>query len=96
MQQTNFQPITNDDVIYLIMPDRFANGDQSNDKDVDRTNSRAWHGGDFRGITQKIPYLKELGVTAIWLTPWYDNPDEANQLRQAVVSEHELSRLSRD
>ena len=77
--KTNFQGITNDDIIYLIMPDRFANGDTSNDKDVDRKNPRAWHGGDFRGITQKIPYLKELGITAIWLTPWYDNPDEANQ-----------------
>jgi len=75
----NFQGVTNDDVIYLIMPDRFANGDTSNDKDSDRKNPRAWHGGDFRGITQKIPYLKELGVTTIWLTPWYDNPDEANQ-----------------
>jgi glycosidase len=74
----NFQGVTNDDVIYLIMPDRFANGNASNDKDADRKNPRAWHGGDFRGITQKIPYLKELGVTAIWLTPWYDNPDEAN------------------
>ena len=77
--RTNFQGITNDDIIYLIMPDRFADGDASNNKDVDRVNSRAWHGGDFRGITSKIPYLKELGVTAIWLTPWYDNPDEANQ-----------------
>lgn len=75
----NLQTITNEDVIYLIMPDRFADGDASNNKDVDRKNSRAWHGGDFRGIQQKIPYLKELGVTAIWLTPWYDNPDEANQ-----------------
>ena len=77
--KTNFQGITNRDVIYLIMTDRFSDGDTSNDKDVDRKNPRAWHGGDFRGITQKIPYLKELGVTAIWLTPWYDNPDEANQ-----------------
>jgi glycosidase len=77
--KTNFQGITNDDIIYLIMPDRFANGDTSNDKDADRTNPRAWHGGDFRGITQKIPYLKELSITAIWLTPWYDNPDAANQ-----------------
>jgi glycosidase len=74
----NFQGVTNDDVIYLIMPDRFVDGDLTNNKDVDRKNPRAWHGGDFRGITQKIPYLKELGVTAIWLTPWYDNPDEAN------------------
>jgi neopullulanase len=75
----NRQTITNEDIIYLVMTDRFANGDSSNDKDVDRQNPRAWHGGDFKGITQKIPYLKELGVTAVWLTPWYDNPDEANQ-----------------
>jgi neopullulanase len=77
--KTNFQGITNDDVIYLIMTDRFADGDATNNKDVDRQNSRAWHGGDFRGITTKMSYLKELGVTALWLTPWYDNPDEANQ-----------------
>lgn len=77
--KTNFQPITNEDVIYLIMTDRFADGDASNNKEVDRQNPRAWHGGDFKGITQKIPYLKELGITAIWLTPWYDNPDEANK-----------------
>lgn len=81
----NFQGITNNDVIYLIMPDRFSNGDTSNDnpKDspktaIDRNNPRAWHGGDFRGIKNHLDYLKELGVTAIWLTPWYDNPDEAN------------------
>lgn len=78
-KKTNFQGITNDDVIYLIMTDRFADGDASNNKDVDKNNPRAWHGGDFKGITQKIPYLKELGITAIWLTPWYDNPDEANK-----------------
>lgn len=78
-KKTNFQGITNDDVIYLIMTDRFADGDSANNKDVDKNNPRAWHGGDFKGITQKIPYLKELGITAIWLTPWYDNPDEANK-----------------
>lgn len=75
--KTNFQGITDDDVIYLIMTDRFADGDASNNKDVDRQNPRAWHGGDFKGITSRIPYLKELGITAIWLTPWYDNADEA-------------------
>jgi glycosidase len=74
--KTNFQGITNNDVIYLIMSDRFADGDTTNNKDVDRTNPRMWHGGDFKGITKNIPYLKELGVTAIWLTPWYDNTDD--------------------
>ena len=76
--KNNFQGITNQDIIYLIMPDRFADGDPSNNKDVDRQNPRMWHGGDFKGITKNIPYLKELGVTAVWLTPWYDNPDEPN------------------
>lgn len=75
---SKIQTITNEDVIYLIMPDRFADGDTTNNKDVDRQNPRAWHGGDFKGITKNIPYLNELGITAIWLTPWYDNPDEAN------------------
>ncbi len=81
--KTNFQSITNDDVIYLIMTDRFADGDAANDNPPnspalanDRNNPRAWHGGDFKGIANKIPYLKELGVTAIWLTPWYDNSDD--------------------
>lgn len=71
--------ISSDDVIYLIMTDRFADGDISNNKDVNRKNARAWHGGDFKGIADRLDYLKELGVTAIWLTPWYDNPNEANQ-----------------
>ncbi len=82
----NFSGINNDDVIYLIMPDRFSNGDRSNDNPADappsannRANSRAWHGGDFKGISSKIPYLKKLGVTAIWLTPWYNNPNTANE-----------------
>src|SRR5215831_8028039 len=79
-RQTNFQGITNDDIIYLIMTDRFSDGDPLNDlprgappASLDRTNPRAYHGGDFRGIINHLPYLKELGVTAIWLTPWYDN-----------------------
>ena len=72
----NFQGITNTDVIYLIMTDRFSNGDASNDAGADRTNPRMWHGGDFRGVINHLDYLKELGITAIWLTPWYDNTDE--------------------
>jgi glycosidase len=68
--------ITNDDVIYLIMTDRFADGDKSNDTNIDKTNPRMWHGGDFRGIIDHLGYLKELGITAIWLTPWYDNSDD--------------------
>ncbi len=67
------------DVMYLIMPDRFADGDPANDKladfrDVDdRSKSRAYHGGDLRGIEQHLDYLKQMGVTTIWTTPLYDN-----------------------
>ena len=83
--QTNFQGITTDDVIYLIMPDRFADGDQSNNAPPDapalandRKNPRAFHGGDLRGIINHLQYFKELGVTALWLTPWYDNWNGVN------------------
>ena len=83
--KTHFQGITSDDVIYLIMPDRFANGDQTNDKPAgspaaanDRRNPRAYHGGDLRGIINRLQYFKDLGVTALWLTPWYDNWNGVN------------------
>lgn len=77
---THFQGINSNDVIYLIMPDRFADGDPSNNAPAgapaaanDRKNPRAYHGGDLRGIINHLSYLKELGVTALWLNPWYDN-----------------------
>ena len=68
-----FQGFNRDDVIYLIMVDRFANGDTSNDEDVDQTNPRVYHGGDFAGVKQRLGYLKELGITTLWLTPIYRN-----------------------
>jgi glycosidase len=73
------QGLTLDDVIYLIMPDRFANGDPLNDEPAefpgshDRSNPRAYHGGDLRGIEQHLDYLKSLGVTTLWLTPIVKN-----------------------
>ncbi len=80
----NFRGFSNDDVIYLLMPDRFANGDPSNDDPAishglyDRTKPRYYHGGDIAGIIQHLPYFKELGVTAIWTTPIYDNNNGLN------------------
>ena len=79
-----FQGFSEDDVIYLIMPDRFANGDASNDNPaespglLDRGKKRFYQGGDFKGIADRLPYLKDLGITAIWLNPWYDNSDAVN------------------
>jgi glycosidase len=75
--------IHNDDVLYLIMPDRFADGDLTNDPPpamkggFGREAPIAYHGGDLKGVTQHLDYLKELGVTAIWLTPWWKNDSNA-------------------
>jgi glycosidase len=61
-----FQGFTPDDVIYLLMPDRFATT-----QTVDAV--LAYHGGNLRGIREQLPYLKGLGVTGIWATPIYRN-----------------------
>jgi glycosidase len=76
-----FQGFSRDDVIYLIMPDRFADGDPSNDQPAnsdgvcDRSKQMAYHGGDLRGIRQHLEYLHDLGVTTLWLTPVWKNTD---------------------
>ena len=64
------------DAIFLITPDRFANGDESNDiieglneTKIDRTDDYARHGGDIRGIINNLDYIHDLGYTAIWPTP---------------------------
>jgi len=83
-----FAGFTPDDVIYLLMPDRFANGDPANDDPpvarglFDRTQPRHYHGGDLQGAIDHLPYLRDLGVTALWLTPWYDNVNHLNQLEK--------------
>jgi glycosidase len=83
-REGRFQGFSPDDVLYLVMPDRFANGDRANDDPakskglLDRSKARYYHGGDLRGVVEKLPYLKDLGVTALWLNPWYDNVDHLN------------------
>ena len=68
------------DVLYLIMPDRFADGDPALDQipmrtdyKIDRNNPNARHGGDLAGIEQHLDYIEDLGVTAIWLNPVLEN-----------------------
>lgn len=76
---TRFHGLSQSDVIYLIVPDRFANGDPSSDEPAefpgshDRAKPRAWHGGDLRGIRDHLDYLQDLGVTTLWLTPVVKN-----------------------
>jgi len=71
------------DVIYLLMPDRFANGDPGNDnvegmlEQVSRTNPNGRHGGDLRGISDHLDYIKDLGVTGLWLNPFLENNQKA-------------------
>ena len=73
-----------DDVVYQIMPDRFSDGDTANnapagkDNLYGRTSLHLYHGGDFAGIINHLGYLKELGVTAIWITPVYENFQHVN------------------
>jgi glycosidase len=73
------------DVMYLIMTDRFADGDTTNDGPeaksaedsaaaaAERAKIRGWHGGDLRGIEKHLDYLQGMGVTAVWTTPVYEN-----------------------
>jgi len=70
---------TNADAIYLITPDRFANGDPGNDNidgmsdEVDRGNPGGRHGGDIQGIVDHLDYISDMGFTAIWLNPLLEN-----------------------
>lgn len=64
-----------DEVVYFVVTDRFANGDRQNDTQIEPNNPVGYHGGDLAGVIAKLDYLKSLGVTALWLTPWADNDD---------------------
>ena len=79
---------SNADVLYMLMPDRFASGRTNNDQikgmrpyKNDRTQPSLRHGGDLEGIRQHLDYFKELGVTALWFTPVLENdsPDHGTQ-----------------
>jgi len=71
------------DVIYLLMPDRFANGDTTNDdvagmlEKADRNNPNGRHGGDIKGIEDHLDYLTDLDVTAVWINPLLENNQPA-------------------
>ncbi|MDO4245493.1 MAG: alpha-amylase family glycosyl hydrolase [Deinococcus sp.] len=69
--QAQSAPSFEGQIIYQVMPDRFFDGDKTNNAGVDRGDLRAWHGGDLAGLTQKLPYIQNLGATALWLTPIY-------------------------
>ena len=93
------QGVNQSDFIYLIMPDRFANGDETNDKfadlndtQADKNNPFLRHGGDLQGVINHLDYIKELGATAIWMTPIIENntflTDEGGTKRSSYHGYH--------
>ncbi|WP_429913099.1 glycoside hydrolase family 13 protein [Hallella absiana] len=80
MRGEDHKGFSNADVLYLLMPDRFANGNPKNDvvkgmrdQTCDRTKPSLRHGGDLAGIEQHLDYFTDLGVTALWFTPILEN-----------------------
>lgn len=91
----NIKGFDSSDALYLIMPDRFANGDPSNDQipmrmpyKVDRNNPNARHGGDLKGISDHLDYLSELGITAIWLNPVLENDMEGGSYHGYATTDY--------
>jgi len=89
------QGVTNKDLIYLIMPDRFSNGDPTTDsfpnmreKGIHRDSMFSRHGGDIQGIINHLDYLKDLGVTAIWLTPVVENDEPKASYHGYAVTDY--------
>lgn len=91
---------TAEDVLYLIMPDRFANGNQENDiikgmkeSTTDRNNLYARHGGDLQGIANHLTYISDLGATAIWLNSTQENDmKEGSYHGYAITDYYQIDR----
>jgi alpha-amylase len=66
---SNPYKITQQDLIYFMLTDRFYDGDLTNNQDVHKRDLSAYHGGDWQGIIEKLDYIKELGFTTIWISP---------------------------
>ena len=97
---TDVEGFTAEDVLYLIMPDRFADGNPDNDivegmleNNVDRSEQYARHGGDLKGIEQHLDYLDDLGITAIWLNPAQENDmPEGSYHGYAITDYYQIDR----
>ncbi|MDD5346269.1 MAG: alpha-amylase family glycosyl hydrolase, partial [Proteiniphilum sp.] len=94
-ERLSIESFDSSDVLYLIMPDRFANGDPTNDQipmrteyKVDRNDPNARHGGDLKGISDRLGYLSDLGVTAIWLNPVLENDMEGGSYHGYATTDY--------
>jgi neopullulanase len=91
-QRAGLQP---SDCIYLLMPDRFSNGDPSNDSPkgmnqsgIARDSLLSRHGGDLKGISNHLDYFKDLGVTALWLNPVLENNEPKESYHGYAITDH--------
>lgn len=94
-ERMDIKSFDSSDVLYLIMPDRFANGNPDNDQidmrtpyKVDRSHHSSRHGGDLQGISDKLDYLTDLGVTAIWLNPVLENDMEGGSYHGYATTDY--------
>lgn len=94
-QRAYAQGVRSDDFIYFLMPDRFSNGDVSNDKikglrdqSLNRDSIFHRHGGDLQGVINHLDYLQELGVTALWLTPVLQNDMPTRSEHGYAITNH--------
>ena len=96
-RDTSFEPagLSPSDLIYLITPDRFANGDPTNDQiegmremKVDREDHYARHGGDIAGIRQHLDYIHNLGMTALWINPLLENNQSHSSYHGYAITDH--------
>ena len=91
----NKETFNSSDVIYLITPDRFSNGDKSNDnfsylreKKINRRKPSSRHGGDIQGIIDHLDYIEEMGFTAIWPTPMLENNMKELSYHGYAITDH--------
>ncbi len=90
----NRESFTEKDNVYLIMPDRFANGNPQNDsvkgyfQGVNRSDLALRQGGDIEGMIQKMPYLADLDITALWTTPLFDDNDTQYSYHQYAATDY--------
>ncbi|MET4139086.1 glycoside hydrolase family 13 protein [Pedobacter sp. UYP1] len=92
---SRIQGVSNKDFIYLLMPDRFSNGDPSNDvvkglaeTKMNRDSMYYRHGGDIQGVINHLDYLKTMGVTTIWMTPEIENDMASASYHGYAVTDH--------
>ena len=83
------------DLIYLVTPDRFANGDKENDiyeglreKAINRNHGASRHGGDLQGLTSQLDYIKSLGATAVWTNPILINDMPVYSYHGYAITDH--------